>query len=202
MKNILGEARRKMYSMRYRYFDRFVFIHINKTAGSSIEKALKLPHEHKTALEKIEEIGRDSWDKKLTFAVVRNPWDKVVSHFHYRVKTNQTGLREHPVEFREWVKRAYGNRDPLYYDKPKMFMPQMDWISERDGRILVDEIIHFENISSEFTDLLQTLGKNVTLQHVKRSDRGNYRNYYDQETMEVVRIWFERDIDRLGYRFE
>ena len=187
--------------MKHRHLDRFVFVHINKTGGSSVEKALKIPFEHKTALEIIEEIGRKNWDRKLTFTVIRNPWDKVVSHYHYRVKTNQTNLRDNPIEFKEWVERTYGNQDVHYYDDPKMFMPQMNWITDKNGNILVDEIIHFENLDDEFNEVLEKLGKNTTLPHVKSSNRGNYREYFDEETIEIVRSWFERDIERFGYQF-
>ena len=77
---------------KQKYLQKFVFIHINKTAGSSIEKALKLRFEHKTALEKRAEIGPELFAEKFVFAFVRNPWDKVVSHYHYRVRTNQNGF--------------------------------------------------------------------------------------------------------------
>lgn len=201
MKSILRRAKRIIHSTRNSYLDRFVFIHINKTGGSSIEKALKIPLEHKTALEKIEKIGQKNWDRKLTFTVVRNPWDKVVSHYHYRVKKNKTDLRENPIEFRDWVKRSYVSQDPFYYDKPKMFMPQINWIADKDGNVLVDEIVHFENLEGEFYDVLQKLGRKVTLPHVKRSNRGNYREYYDEETIEIIRNLFERDIERFSYQF-
>jgi len=201
MKRILWKIEQIMLSLKSRHFDRFIFIHINKTGGSSVEKALNIPFEHKTALEKIGEIGRDSWDKKLTFTVVRNPWDKVVSHYYYRVKTNQTGLRDNPVEFKEWVKRTYGKKDSFYYDKPRMFMPQIEWITDENGKVLVDEIIHFENLGNEFNALLKKLGKNTTLPHEKKSNRKNYHEYYDAETIEIVRDWFKKDIEIFGYQF-
>ena len=135
---------RAVLSAKYRHLDGFVFIHINKTAGTSIKKALWIPFEHKTALEKIEELGRERWDQRLTFTAVRNPWDKVVSHYHYRVKTNQTELGTNTIPFPEWVKRTYGEQDPFYLDQHKMFMPQVDWISDENGEILVDESVHFE----------------------------------------------------------
>ena len=201
MWKILWKAKRTILSMKYRHLDQFVFIHINKTGGSSVEKAFNIPFEHKTALEKIEEIGRDRWEKRLTFTIIRNPWDKVVSHYHYRVKTNQTDLQDKPIEFREWVRLTYGNQDDFYYDNPKMFMPQTDWIVDENGKILVDEIIHFENLNIEINELLEKLGRNTTLPHVKKSNRGNYREYYDQETLEIVGNWFERDIERFDYQF-
>ncbi|MCW8107255.1 sulfotransferase family protein [Alteromonas ponticola] len=205
MKKILGQTklrvRRKIKLLRQAYLDKFVFIHINKTGGSSVEKALGLPFEHKTALEKIEQMGRRNWNKKITFAVVRNPWDKVVSHYHYRVKTDQTNLGNKHLDFKQWVKRTYGENDPQYYDQPMMFMPQLDWIADRDGKLLVNEIIRFENLSEEFNRLAEKLGVTATLPHVKRSNRGNYRDYYDDETQQIVADWFAKDIKQFDYRF-
>jgi hypothetical protein len=66
---------------------RYVFIHINKTAGSSIEAALGLQLSHFSAREVIASIGEETWKNVFKFTVVRNPWDKVVSHYHYRVQT-------------------------------------------------------------------------------------------------------------------
>lgn len=201
MKKILRKVKKIIYSFKMRYLDRFIFIHINKTGGSSIEKALNIPFEHKTALEKIDEISREEWDRKLTFTIVRNPWDKVVSHYHYRVQTNQTELGDKRIGFKEWVKLAYGNQDDDYYDNPKMFMPQLNWITDKNGKILVDEIIYFENLDGEFKKVLKKLGRNKTLPHIKKSNHRNYREYYDQETIEIVRNWYKRDIECFGYKF-
>ena len=201
MKRLYWRSRRAFRLLTYTYLEGFVFIHINKTGGSSIEKALNIPFEHKTALEKIEEIGPRRWNRKLSFTVVRNPWDKVVSHYHYRVKTNQTGLGQTPIGFNEWVKRAYGDQDPQYYDIPKMFMPQVQWIRDHSGNILVDEIIHFEDLENEFRQILDKLGKNVELPHEKKTDRSHYHEYYDQAAIETIRAWFKEDIESFGYHY-
>ena len=158
--------------------------------------------EHRTALNKIAEVGQEKWCRAYTFAFVRNPWDKVVSHFHYRIKTNQTTLRENSIGFRDWVQLTYGQQDPNYYDKPKMFMPQSDWITDSDGLVLVDFVGRFENLNEDFSSVCKQLGKNVTLPHVKSSQRKrDYREYYDDLTIEIVEQWFSKDIDRFGYRF-
>lgn len=59
--------RQRYYAFRRVYLDPFVFIHINKTGGSSISTALRLPIEHKTAAEKIAQIGARRWDRRFTF---------------------------------------------------------------------------------------------------------------------------------------
>ncbi len=181
----------------------FVFIHINKTGGSSVERALGLPLEHRTALEKIREIGRRNWDRRFSFAVVRNPWDKVASHYHYRVATNQGGLGEATPGFRDWVRLAYAEHDPRYYDAPRMFMPQLRWISDADGNILVNQLCRFEQLERDFAAICLHLGRRVELPHAKASARpaGSWRDLYDGPTRDIVAQCFSEDIERFDYRF-
>lgn len=186
---------------RNRHRDSFVFIHINKTAGSSIEKALKLAFEHRTALQKIEELGRQEWDRRFSFSIVRNPWDKVVSHYHYRVKTNQTDLGRHTIPFQEWVKRAYGEREAAYYDQPRMFMPQLRWIADAEGKILVSFVGSLENLQMDFELICHRIGVEARLPHVKKSNHRPYQELYDEETREIVAREFAEDIETFGYSF-
>lgn len=179
----------------------FVFVHINKTGGSSVEQALGLPTRHFTAAEAQQAIGAQEWARRFTFAFVRNPWDKVVSHYHYRVKTNQTGLQERGVKFNEWVRLAYGERHPDFYDKPRMFMPQVDWLCDRDGELLVEFIGRFERLAEDFATVCERLGRHAELPHVKGSGRGNYRDYYDEESVAIIRDWFADDVELFDYEF-
>jgi len=188
--------------LRDRYFRDYIFIHINKTGGSSIEKALRLTFEHRTAQEKRDELGENAWHRKFTFTVVRNPWDRVASHYFYRVKTNQTGLGDGHMGFNAWVRRAYGENAPDVYDRPKMFMPQVDWIVDEEGNVIVDFIARFENLQSDFEAICRRLRLHASLPHLKSSGKGDYRGHYDNESIEVVRHWFQRDIALFGYQFD
>jgi hypothetical protein len=177
------------------------FIHINKTGGSSIEVALGLPMEHKTARQKIDEVGWDAWQKAFTFSVVRNPWDKVVSHYCFRVATNQTGLGDGHLSFGEWVRACYREKNPRYLDKPMMFMPQLDWIADEDGRVLVDFVARFERLSADMGWLQERIGRRFTLGHYNKTEREPYRTYYDERSRAIVEDWFARDIEAFGYTF-
>ena len=189
------------WMVRQRYFSSFSFAHINKTGGSSIEKALGLSFEHRTALEIKACIGDRRWAQRYSFAFVRNPWDKVVSHYHYRVSRQHRGLDGDPIDFVTWVKLAYGQNDPRYYDQPKMFMPQMDWICDENGEVLIDFIGRFERLSEDFSMVCRQLGVSVELPHLKKSEHANYREYYTDVTREIVRQWFARDVEVFGYEF-
>ena len=73
---VLKKIHRNYYwYVQERYFQEYIFIHINKTGGTSIEKALNLPLQHKTALAKRNYIGEKNWSRKFSFAFVRNPWE-------------------------------------------------------------------------------------------------------------------------------
>lgn len=199
---LIENAKNFINKLRNQYLDDFVFIHINKTGGSSVQRALNIPFEHDTALEKIARMGLKQWQKRYSFTVVRNPWDKVVSHYHYRILTNQTGLGEKPITFEEWVKRAYKDQDPIYYNNPKMFMPNVGWIADEDGTILVNKVIRFENLGNEFESVSRELGLSASLPHDKKSKHNHYSTYYNQQTLQIVADWFEPDIDAFGYQFE
>ncbi|MFV1985834.1 MAG: sulfotransferase family 2 domain-containing protein [Gemmatimonadota bacterium] len=184
-----------------RYLLDYTFVHINKTGGSSIEQALGMPFQHRTALELRELIGDAAWDRRFSFAFVRNPWDKAVSHYHYRVKTGQMGLGDTPVPFDEWVIRAYGEHDPAYYDQPRMFMPQYQWLSGPSGNSMVDFVGRFERLHDDFAEVCRRIDVDASLPHLKKSKHRDYRDLYSTECRDVIARVFEGDLERYDYEF-
>ena len=197
-RNKLKEIRRIIL---LRYFRPYIFIHINKTGGSCIESALGLPFEHKIASDIVTQIGIEFWDRKFTFSVVRNPWDKVVSQYHYRWDQDQNSIRSRKMHFNDWVSFTYDNQHPEFYDKPKMFMPQIEWIADNKGNILVDKVIHYENLDEGFAEICAQLKVNRTLPHLKPSHRGDYRSYYNDESIEIISKRYKEDLLRFNYHF-
>mgnify|MGYP006109806165 CR=1 FL=1 len=186
---------------RERYLRPYVFIHINKTGGSSIEKALGVGLDHSTALEKYSQLGRKAWEKKYKFTIVRNPWDKVVSHYHYRVLTNQTGLKDKSISFDEWLKLCYVDRNPKFFDQAKMFQPQIKWLVDEHDQLLVDFVGRFENLGEDFRKICQSLNLKLTLGHKKKSNRQSYRDYYSSENRDLIADKFASDIQFFDYHF-
>ena len=60
-----------------------IFVHINKTGGSSVEHAFGVypDDQHNTAKEYIKELSSRKWSTHFTFSFVRNPWDRIVSWY-------------------------------------------------------------------------------------------------------------------------
>ncbi|MGH7443781.1 MAG: sulfotransferase family 2 domain-containing protein [Longimicrobiales bacterium] len=202
MKAITRRIRHIRLGVHNRYLASCVFVHINKTAGSSIEDALGLPFQHRTAREFRDLLGSTRYAQRFSFAFVRNPWDKVASHYHYRRGTNRTGVASTGVDFNAWVGLAYGEQDPRYYDNPRMFMPQTQWIEDNDGALMVDYVGRFETLEADFQTVCQHLGRKAELPHLKKSERRDYRELYSAEARAVVERWFARDLEMFGYTFD
>jgi hypothetical protein len=64
---------------------KFIFMHITKTGGSSIEKLFNYEGiKHQRPIELINILGQTTWDSYFKFTFVRNPWDRTVSEYFYR----------------------------------------------------------------------------------------------------------------------
>ncbi len=113
--------------------------------------------------------------------------------------TNQTGLAENPLAFKDWLKRVYIDRSPEFMNEEKMFLTQADWVSDEQGRIMVDYIGKFENLQESWDAICERLQREKSLlPHVKKSSRGDYRDYYDDESRKIIADFFRRDIEIFG----
>lgn len=194
----------KHYPVRQGTNGRFIFIHINKTGGTSIAKAIGLPsRRHLFAQEIISIVGEERFRKCFKFCVVRNPWDRVVSHYHYRLKHNVTQLADKPISFKEWVLCCYGpQKNPTYFNDPKWFVPQIEWITDKNGNVATDYIIRFESLERDFLRVAQKIGLKKELPHLNATSKAHYSRFYDDETREIVGNHFRADIERFNYSFE
>jgi hypothetical protein len=87
-------------------------------------------------------------------------------------------------------------------DEEKMFLTQADWVCDEQGRIMVDYIGRFENLQQSWDDICSALHREKSLlPHVKKSSRGKFRDYYDDESREIIAACFRPDIELFGYTF-
>ncbi len=187
----------------------FFFVWINKTGGASVAKSLGIRfdskgswYNHYTAEELREAVGAQLFDDAFTFCFVRNPWDRVVSQFSFRIATGQNGLTSES-DFNEWVIAAYQDCDAAFRDWPRMFMPQIDWITDSEGDLLLDFVGHFETLQRDFETVTSKIGlPSRQLQKLNQTKRRRaYWHYYSTEGRRIIEAAFWKDIDTFGYRF-
>jgi len=178
-----------------------IFIHINKTAGTSVERAFDVDvsfgdRKHLRALQIRGRVGHEVWDSYFKFAIVRNPWDKVVSMYHHRKQNSRKETLPQKMPFSMWVKNL-----PYIKTKESRTTNQLDWITDRKGNIIIDYVARFENLSKEWEKLKELGNFDLELSHVNKSIHKPYQEYYDEESRDIVTERFKKDIDYFGYTF-
>ena len=205
---------------------RFAFIHVPKTAGSSVAFAL-WPHAdhvddywmnrgltlvgihvnhyapyrrkkfrtHTSAAILQRQLPADVFADLFKFAFVRNPWDLLVSSYHY--------LLEHQGHHRgRSARRLRSFADYAAYEIRRGKMSQSAMLTGRDGRLLVDFVGRFESLSSDFEFVCRVLDLEATLLRANSTLHHDYRRYYDDRLAEAVGRFFAADAERFGYSFD
>jgi Sulfotransferase family len=195
---------------------RFLFVHIPKTAGNSIQSTLRDYSEdqlvalrkeqdgierfglhnpnykikkHSTLCDYRDALGNEQFRSLYKFTCVRNPWDRMVSYYFTPTQSPEAWDRK---RFREIISKAVSVADYLRLDP-----------GEEDPFANVDYFLRFENLADDFRTVCGTLGISpATLPRYNRSSREHYSRYYDDELRELVRTRFAAEIERFGYTFE
>ena len=189
------------------YDKKFIFVHINKTAGTSMEKALA-----DYGVKKLEEKGDlkfelnynqsqhfncdeykkylgSEYDDYFKFTVVRNPFDRVVSYYY-------GGAIQKGLNFKDWVVDRYLNEN--YKDYIRMYSDYTHWFDKDE----LNYVLKFENLDQDFIKLKETLDLNCELgkANVNKS-RTHYRDYYDDKTKDIIENHFEKELNTFQYKF-
>jgi hypothetical protein len=185
------------------------FLHIPKTAGTSLLDWLitnKGASEHTKwdVHPKLSTI-QEHRTPNFTFTVIRNPWDRMVSMYHYMkniaihegsqwLKLNNITENNFPT-FEQWLLSINNSAIPDDYWF-KGSTSQKDWIDRP-----VDLVIRYENLADEFVKIQDAFKCNVPLPHLYSSGRSNYQDYYTTETKKFVEQFSLPDIEEWKYQF-
>jgi hypothetical protein len=186
-------------TLHQKYVEDFVFIHINKCGGTSMERALGIPLlNHDTALERRAKLGRKRWDARYKFALIRNPYDRLASKFFHGMRMNVMKPGE-PVEFAAWMAwLANSIESGTMTDKFKM--PQTHWVCDHSGKALLDDLWKLETIAQDRPALEAKLGRPIALPEIKQGIvTKDYRALYGPAEREIMKRHFASDFEMLGY---
>jgi len=180
---------------------KFIFVHINRTAGTSIESHFNhRRYDHRKCSRYIKQFGADVWNEYFTFSFVRNPWNKMLGHYMWRKQIAGDTLKGDDLSFRCWVLQFENNieGEGSLEDKGN---PQYDQLF-LDGVQLVDFIGRFENLQEDFNIICDKIGiPQQELPHENKTEHKHYTEYYDDETKQIVAEKYAKDIKYFGYKF-
>ena len=214
---------------------RKIFIHVPKAAGMSIRKSPLLVDKiiaatsqiHKSreysqaVLDKMNSIGdhhgfeharwrdlnRDIRERFPAFAVIRNPWDRVVSRYFFAKKVIEVEKKEpkgkHAIEsFEAFLeeRHIWGNQKYMWHRAIRGWYPAFDYVTDDAGKIRCD-LLRFENLNEDLCKYfnLQTMSR---ARNVTGLNPGRYQDMYNPKTIQIVADWYKSDIDAFGYDFD
>lgn len=182
-----------------------IFIHIPKTGGTSIARSFigeNVGHYEWYLLKKV--FGKD-YDSYFKFAIVRNPWDRVVSAYHYyqsdkitdanKIWAQQSGILE--LDFENFIRDALENAMDYHH-----FKTQCSFIMDNNGKSMVDYVGRFEDLEEAAREVFSQIKINTQLEHFNKSQRKkDYRSYYNETTKSIIGRLYEEDIAAFSYSF-
>ena len=203
-----------------------LFVHIPKTGGTSVNRvmthaAAPLNPDGDSDVDNLHHLTAavlrarlPAFDSYFRFAVVRNPWDRLVSEYHYR--TQHAGghfpyLAPEPVPADpsfDWFVRRLESVDlsRLRHVEGCHLYPQSAYLCSADHRLLVDLLCRFETYGADVRAALERAGclsaGAAPLSALNTSRHAPYQAYYDAVTRELVGRRYKEDVVRFGYRFD
>lgn len=207
---------------------KYIFIHIPKTGGTSMALALEdramaddimvgdtpKAKKRRRKVQDIETKGR-MWkhstlrdidglvspqeiDDMFVFTMVRNPWDRLVSYYHW--------LREQSFN-NVFVKLAKEHDFATFLGLPAVIAsfkatPARYYMTDITGREKCDLYIRLEHLGEDLAKLEDHLGFSLEIaQENKSSRKSEYHSYYSENLAQLVSHIFQEDIEKFGYTF-
>ncbi len=226
---------------------KIIFIHIPKTGGGTIEKSLGIFGEDNNGSHKLNYdilYGKDDnkflqhltlaeikkiKDKEINdykkISFVRNPFDKIVSEYHWRIQVyGKKKIDFKQYLFDEVIPRKNGEHILIKnFYKDESLVPLMDihyleqykFLINNKGNFETDYIGKFENLEKDFFNIfnfeinkspihksksnyIYYLYKKILPEFLKNKA---YRRFYDNESKDLVSKEYSKDIEYFNYNF-
>jgi hypothetical protein len=176
-------------------YNSILFVHIPKTAGSSISKILdennldnwkrEWPRHHDpySYLKEANIID----DRVFSFSVVRNPYTRTYSCYKQYNKTNQTD-----ISFSQYLDNI--KQGKISTISPLLHIPQSFYIMDQDN-LQVERLYKFENLK----ELEDELGWELGFYNVGNYVVESYIEDYTDKEINMVQDFYSSDFINFGY---
>ncbi len=184
---------------------KLLFVHIPKTAGTSIKSILNSfrfirnplfsGHDPYFYLQSVNDLS-----DVYSFAVVRNPYTRTYSFYkNFNQSLVSYGMRE--ITFNEFLRyiRSRGTLySPIKFNHiPQVFFDQLFYIQNDNSEIELSKVYRFEQIQELERDLNQKLYKTNSSNYTQTE----YLESYTKQNMRLVCDLFYKDFCVLNYSF-
>lgn len=206
------------------FSQKFIFIHVQRTAGGSLINALR-QYEHRPPASRLRKLATQTglqrdpmkmyfrahepavnvrrmlpngmYEDYFSFTFVRNPYSWLVSV--YEIIRQETEHRQHRI-----VVNMSGFREYVKWEASRGKRHQYKLLTSENGQVMVDFIGYFERLREDYDRVCRhlELPAVTALPHRHKRTPTDYREYYDDQTREIVAKHWDRDLEILGYDFD
>ena len=173
-----------------------IYFRIPKVASTSIMIALREVIELRDL-----NYFKEKYDPTyFKFAFVRNPFDRLVSSFkHIIQKGALKNINDDPLLYRGMTFKAFVGRinQIKECDLDIHFKPQYTYLPERP-----DFYGYFETLEEDFNKLCEKLDVRLDLPHKNFTQKTNYKDYYDDLSIETVKRIYKEDFEEFDYSMD
>lgn len=137
------------------------------------------------------------------FAIIRNPWSRVVSRWTYAENAIKT-KRGHfhlltPMTFQEFLeeRHRWGGEPYFWHRAVAGWYPQRDYVTDETGTIRCDLLRFGTDDLERYFELTSPLRR----RNVSNFGR-DYRTFYGPAEFDIVADWYKADIELFGFTFD
>tara|TARA_B110000967_G_scaffold154664_1_gene159330 strand:- start:1248 stop:1871 length:624 start_codon:yes stop_codon:yes gene_type:complete len=195
-----------------------LFLHIPKTGGTVIEEAIQkktkqtlysgysndllpspfniisLQHQLYTTLYKYKHLCGINFDRVKIFAVVRNPYDRIISDLFFLRLIHINTSAEDVYHI---IKDNYLYRDNLDNHN----IPQFKFISDENGDLVSNiKIFKTETLNENNKLLNEYLGIDINI--ITHNVNKNYSKYLNKNSINIINTFYRKDFELFNYHIQ
>lgn len=144
---------------------------------------------------------------KKAFAVIRNPWDRVVSRYFFAKKVIEVEKKHDKSladvsSFEAFLEERHkdGNVDYLWNRAINGWFPATEHVCDEKGNVRCD-MLRFEKLNEDLCAYLNL--KNMSrARNVTNLNKGSYKDLYNSKTIQIIADWYKDDIETFGFDFD
>ena len=183
------------------------------------------PYEHA----RWRDLSRDLTMWHDAFAIVRNPWSRVVSRYTFAVRNDndwdsvvvngkKTGGRN--MTFDEFLEQRFQydekigcgmNDDFTWHLAIRGWWNAYDYVSDNRGKVRCD-IMRFEHYAQDVNRYFNFAETPIDIRNVSQgkksedmksiANRKDYKDFYNEKQIGIVADWYKKDIEYWGFDFD
>jgi hypothetical protein len=184
---------------------KFVFIHVQRTGGTSLTNALKesLGRAHKdypqhwnaqTAAANILEKYKGYY----CFGFTRNPWERIFSWYALIYANDSKSLAEERLRFEAFLQLD----EATDFTQNLFHYNTLDYFTNKEGALIADKIYEYKNINDDIKSLFDRF--NLPLSEIPNMNTGakkNHKDFYTQKSYNLIAQKCKKDIQYFNYSF-